>query len=143
MDGDCADGEQCLDGRCVERPGTDAGAGGADTGPGRDAGPAATLVSISIEPATAALLSVDGATPTQTFSVVGTLSDATTRAIAGPTFSIDPVSLGTLDVASGAFVANGLIGGSATVTATVPNPAGGELTATATVTVRLERTLVV
>jgi len=103
----------------------------------------ATLESIAIEPAIADLVSVDGSMPSQTFAVVATFSDASTRPLAGPTFSIDPVSLGVIDVASGEFAANGIIGGSATVTATVPNPAGGELMATATVNVRLERTLIV
>ncbi len=142
-DSECAADQVCIDGRCEARPPPTDG-GDIDSGPpGFDAGPTATLVSIAIEPATADLVSVDGSMPTQTFTVIATLSDGSTRPLAGPTYGIAPVSLGEIDVASGAFTANGIIGGSAVVTATVPNPAGGELTGTATVNVRLERTIIV
>ena len=139
---ECAAGEVCVDGRCRDEVVGDGGGGAMDgSPPGRDTGTPAALTSIEIEPATASLTSVDGAMVEQAFTVVGRFDDGSTRPVAGPTFSIDPVSLGVIDVASGRFVANGVIGGEATVTATVAGPAG-ELSATATVSVTLERTIV-
>ncbi|HJL18655.1 MAG TPA: hypothetical protein RMH99_23540 [Sandaracinaceae bacterium LLY-WYZ-13_1] len=137
---ECPDDHVCSDGECTPRADVDGGTD-RDGGSGRDAGPPAGLESIALDPATADLVSVDGSMPEQTFAVIGTFSDGTTRPLAGPSFTIDPVGVGTIDVASGRFVANGIIGGTATVTAAVPNPAGGELEATGTVSVRLERTL--
>lgn len=139
-DTDCDPGEVCVDGRCQDRPRTDGGDVDAGGGGGVDAGITATLEAIAIEPATADLVSVDGSMPEQTFTVTGTYSDGVARPVTGVSFSIDPLSLGNVDVASGTFVANGIIGGTATITATVTRPSG-DLTATATVTVRLERTI--
>ena len=140
---DCETDQICRDGRCVDRgPEMDGGSPGDGGGtPGRDAGPTPTLVSIAIEPATATLISSDGSMPEQIFGVVGTYSDGFSRALTGARFSIAPISLGTIDEANGRFVSNGFIGGVGTVTATVNGPAG-ELSATATVTVQLTRTLV-
>lgn len=140
-DTDCDPGQVCIDGRCEARMGGSDGGGMDGGGGGFDAGGStATLDSIAIEPASADLVSVDGSTPTQTFTVVGTYSDGSTRPITGPRFALDPVSVGEIDLAAGIFVANGIIGGAATVTATVTGPAG-DLVATAALTVRLERTL--
>ncbi|MBX3271033.1 MAG: PD40 domain-containing protein [Sandaracinaceae bacterium] len=143
-DAECDPGQVCVDGRCQARPATDAGEVGEPDGggPRPDAGPGVTLEEISIEPASADLVSVDGSTPARTFAVVGRYSDGMTRPVPGPTFSIEPRSLGEIDPASGMFVANGIIGGTATVSATAAGPAG-ELRATATVNVRLERTILV
>ncbi len=135
-DAECGAGRACVDGTCAPRSSTDGG----DT-PGMDGGPPITIASVRIEPASADLVSIDGSMPEQDFDVVAVLSDGTERPATAPAFTIDPVSLGAIDVASGTFLANGIIGGTATVTATVPN-AGGVLTATASVHVRIERTLV-
>lgn len=137
-DDECGTNRVCIDGTCAPRSESDAGREDARVDPGRDGGPPATLASIRIEPATAELTSVDGSTPEQDFDVVAVYSDGTERPATGPAFAIDPVSLGAIDAGSGTFVANGIIGGTATVTATVPS-AGGTLMATATVLMRIER----
>lgn len=131
---DCGPGLRCIDNRCAAPPDGDT-----TTPDGGTIPPGRTIVSIAIEPATAELVAVDGAMPTQMFAVVATYDDGTTGAAIGPSFAIDTVSLGDLDPASGLFAANGVIGGAATITATVTTPAG-DLTATASLTVRLERT---
>ena len=137
---DCPAGRVCVDGTCVSRPSVDSGPAPDTAPPPVDVGPPATVTSVILEPAEATLVSVDGSMPTQDFEVFAVLSDGTMRAATGPTFTIDPISLGEIDVASGLFTANGVIGGAAVVSVTVPGPAG-ELTATANLTVRLERTL--
>jgi hypothetical protein len=138
-DTDCSDGETCTDGRCAARERSD---GGARDG-GRDDGgtSAATLQSIRIEPATATLTATDGSMPTQAFTVLARYSDGSERAALAPGFEIAPLSIGTIDPGAGTFVANGIIGGTATVTASVAAPGGAVLAATATVTVRIERTV--
>ena len=138
---DCEADEACVDGVCRLRSVVDAGTG-VDSGTGTDAGPPVVLATIAVDPASADLVSIDGTMPTQAFSVIGTYSDGSTRVVLGPTFTVVPISLGEIDVASGLFTANGVIGGTATITARVPDPAGGAmLEATATVRVRLERTI--
>lgn len=115
-----------------------------DTGTRADAGDPRDrdVVSIVVEPPTAELVSIDGSMPEQTFTVVATLRDGTTRAAFAPLFELDSREIGDIDAAGGLFVANGIIGGTATVTASVLG-ASGTLAATATVTVRLERTVLV
>lgn len=134
---DCASGEDCRDGVCVPRP--DAGATEGDAGP--DAGPARELVSIAIEPPSSALTANIGGMPTEDFDVIGTYTDGTTAPVIGPTFTIDDASLGFLDPANGMFTANGVLGGATMVHASVSNPAGGELTADASLTVTLDATV--
>lgn len=132
---DCEADEICRDGMCDVDPEMDSG-----TTPGRDSGPGAPRAeSVRIEPAAATLVSVDGSTPTQDFEAIVTYTDGTERAAVGPIFEIDTVSIGLLDPASGLFTANGTIGGSAVVDVSVANPGGATLTATAAVTVELER----
>jgi hypothetical protein len=75
------------------------------------------------------------------FTVSATLTDGTIVPATGPRFSIDTLAVGMVDEASGLFVANGVIGGIAIVTAHVMG-ASGELTASATIDVSLERTIV-
>ncbi|MCB9594265.1 MAG: PD40 domain-containing protein [Sandaracinaceae bacterium] len=137
-DAECDTGEMCVDGAC--RPATPRMDGGG-TPPGVDSGgPGVTVASVRLEPASAGLVAVDGSRPTQTFMAIAVLSDGTEAAAIAPTFSLDSVSIGDIDPASGVFTANGFIGGSATVTVSVPN-GGAPLSATATVSVRLERTV--
>jgi hypothetical protein len=122
----------CIDGECRTS---------ADTGTGTDtAVPSRDIVSIEIAPTSASLVSIDGSMPEQAFTVSATLMDGSIVSAVGPRFSVDTLTVGTVDEASGLFVANGVIGGTATVTATVAG-ATGDLTATATVEVSLERTI--
>lgn len=137
-DSECDDG-RCIDGQCRPRPTVDGGGDAGEEPP--DAGPPITLSAIRIEPASAELVSVDGSRPEQEFDVVAVFSNGMERPATGPVFTIDPIGLGTLDPASGTFVASGIVGGAATITATVPNPAGGTLSATASLLVRVEQTV--
>jgi hypothetical protein len=131
---DCRGGQVCVDGRC--RAGSDAAGSGTDAAvPGLDA-PSPTAVALRIEPATATLEAVDGATPTQAFRALVVLSDGSERAAFAPLFAIDARTIGEIDEASGDFVANGVIGGTATVTATSMG-----LTATAAVRVTVRRSV--
>ncbi|MDQ3034865.1 MAG: hypothetical protein M3Y87_20815, partial [Myxococcota bacterium] len=137
---DCRSTETCLDGRCSPRVDGSLPPG-VDGGPGTDAGPPRMIESLRIEPATSELVSIDGARPMESFRAILVYSDGTEGAAIGPSFTIDTVSLGDLDEASGVFSANGTIGGSATISVSVPGPGGAPLAATATLVVRLERTL--
>lgn len=121
---------------------TDGGGIGVDGGPPFDSGPRAEITGVRIEPASALLESIDGSMPEQTFAAVAIYSDGTEGPARGPLFAIDVLAIGDIDPASGRFVANGLVGGAATVRVEVPSPAGGSpLSATATVEVTLRRTL--
>ncbi|MGE0789810.1 MAG: hypothetical protein AB7S26_29325 [Sandaracinaceae bacterium] len=135
-DGDCPTNQTCIDGMCESRDasGRDAGGGG-----GFDAGTARTIASVRIEPAVADLIATDGAMPTQQFMAVVTYSDGVEGSASGPSWAIDDVGIGLIDLASGLFTANGAIGGTRTVTVTVPN-GGSPLSATATVNVLLDLT---
>jgi hypothetical protein len=129
---DCPTGEMCVDGEC--RTEMDTGTGTDTTIPNRD------IVSIEIAPTSASLVSIDGSMPEQAFTVSATLMDGSIVTAVGPRFSVDTLTVGMVDEASGVFVANGVIGGTAVVTATVAG-ATGDLTASATVEVSLERTI--
>lgn len=129
---ECPAEQICIDNVCMERSTTDAAV---DTR-GIDVGETPTVVSLSVVPEMAEVTSVDGSMPEQDFDVEATYSDGSTGPVTGALFAIDPLSLGDIDAVSGTFVANGLIGGTATITATVDGMA-----ANATITVRLERTI--
>jgi len=135
---DCTPGDTCLDGECRARAtrdggGVDAFVSGVDSGPRRE------LVSLAIDPPSATLEVPLGTHPTQTFTVVGSYSDGTMGPVVAPELSVDDVSTGDIDPASGVFTANGAIGGVVTVTAIVP---GTEASAEATLTVTLAHELV-
>jgi hypothetical protein len=99
----------------------------------------ATIQELRVEPEMATLVAADGATPSQDFEVVAVLDDGTTKPFHAVEFEIDIESLGQLDPASGVFTANGIVGGTATVTAV---PADADLQpATATLNVTIERTV--
>jgi hypothetical protein len=143
---DCRRGEACVDFRCQaaeDASGRDSGPPpGFDAGPGIDS-PRRTLVAIRVEPPVSDLLAGDGLTPSESFRAIGVYSDGSEGPALGPLWSLDLRSIGELDVASGVFIANGLIGGTGTVTAAVPDPAGGpDFVGTAMLTVRLSRTLI-
>jgi hypothetical protein len=121
------------------------GSGGADptgaTGSGGLIFNTGNLISISISPPDAEILSTDGSKPTQAFTVTGMFDDGTSGTVGGVEFSSDPPLIGAIDSKSGIFTAHGTTGGKVTVTATA-NGGGGPLTATATVTVKLDRTVI-
>lgn len=104
-----------------------------------DASESIELVSIAIEPALAELLSVNGSMPEQQFAVVGTYSDGTTGSVPAPAFTIDVVSMGSIDPDSGQFRANGVIAGNATVSVEIPS-ATNISPATASLLVKIEKT---
>jgi hypothetical protein len=138
-DRDCRSDQVCVDRRCATR--SDAYVPALDGAiPARDTGAPRIVVGLRIEPASAELISTDGARSTQTFSAIVTYDDGLELPAYGPSFALDSTSTGDVDIASGIFTANGVIGGVATITATVP-VASGVLTATATVSVSLERTI--
>ncbi|MFK7989371.1 MAG: hypothetical protein AB8I08_25370 [Sandaracinaceae bacterium] len=138
-DSECEADERCVDSVCEPRAALDSGTPTMDAG-GRDSGPLApTLASVRLDPDTVDLVSTDGSMPTQTFAATAVLSDGSEIPAMAPTFSLDTVAIGVIDPANGLFEANGFIGGSATVSVSVPNGAGEPLTATAMLTVRLER----
>ncbi|MBK8172177.1 MAG: hypothetical protein IPK60_17790 [Sandaracinaceae bacterium] len=105
-----------------------------------DAQHASDVLSVVIDPMTATLTSVDGATPTQEFHAIGTRRDGTTTVLATGNWSIDTLALGNVHSALGTFSANGLIGGTATISFSDFGAGGVALNAVAQVTVALERT---
>lgn len=136
---DCSGDTVCVDRMCVSR----SDGGGDAEPPGTDSGTPVDreVVSIAIEPASASLTSTDGSMPEQIFTVAATLRDGSVRPAVAPRFELDSRATGDVDEGSGRYVANGVIGGTAEVTATVLGADGAELTATAMVEVRIERTV--
>lgn len=124
---ECGSGETCVDSHCVRR-----GDGGL-----HDAGPGPTdVLSVRIEPASATLLSIDGSMPTRILALIGVQRDGTELPLTGARWMAGTPGVGAIDGA-GLFTATGSAGGVVTVTAT--SPAG--LSAMATITVDLQRTV--
>jgi hypothetical protein len=101
------------------------------------------LVTIVVEPATVQLSSLNGAKPEQVFTIKGTYENGSTVDIPASTvdFSLDPLSIGGFTNES-TFQANGLIGGSVVVTATLPaSTTNAQLTAKASISVTLEKVI--
>lgn len=136
----CAADFACVDQACV--PKTIDGGVNADAAvtPPPDAGPR-TMIGVRVEPENARLVSADGAQPEQVFDVIALFDDGSTGATRQREMSLEPTSIGRLGAVNGRFVANGIIGGSATVRAQAPGPGGVMFEATATLTVVLERTI--
>ena len=133
----CPSGKVCVAQVC-ETP-KDAGAqgdGGSADG-GHDAGMQATLTTLTLEPATAMLTSVNGSKPTQPFAARMTFSDGTTQLASNAVFTNDQQPIGTVDAISGEFTASAQVGGTVTVTGLVMWGTQSRM-ATATVTVKLE-----
>ena len=103
-------GRVCTDGQCADVRDTGVINIDAHVPPGTDA-PFATVVSLRLDPASADIVSVNGSTPTQAFTVVAQLSDGTERAAMVPVFSFDAPGIATIDEASGLATATGIIGG--------------------------------
>ncbi len=140
---DCPMGRACVDGHCTALPSGSGSDGSTSTvdGSAPDAPETRRAVSLRIEPTSAELLARDGAMPTQRFTAVLVYDDGSEAPASGPRFTIDPLLLGHLDEASGLFTSNGLFGGTATVSVQVDVPGGETLSAEASLTVRVERTL--
>ncbi len=128
---DCAAGQECVDGHC--RAASDGGTADAGDPHAHD------VIPITLMPHTADLVSTEGSMPHQTYTVNATLRNGTHQTEPSALFQLDTRTIGDIDPGSGDFVANGVIGGTAMVTATLAEPSG-PLTATAMVHVSLERT---
>ncbi len=132
---ECHAGAICIDGHCMAP--RDAGAMDGAIG---DGGPRPDeVVSIRVEPATATLSSVDGASVSQTFTLIGVQRDGMEHPLTGATWNLDTIRVGTID-ARGVFTADGSAGGASVVTATIML-ASAPATATANVIVDVRRTI--
>lgn len=112
-----------------------------DLGVVRDAIPIRELTRVAVDPPAATLTVRDGVAATQAFSVVGTFNDGTSRPLANGTWSMPTALAATVDPNTGVVTAGGRAGALLELTVHVPGPGGDELTATAAVTVRVERAL--
>lgn len=130
---DCAAGESCLDSVCV--PPTDTNGLDASTDALRPDVMVSGLVSIAIMPADPTLVVSTGAA-TLDFAVVGTFSDGSTRELDPGFWTSGDAVLGAIDRTSGLYTASGVRAGSTSIDV----DAGG-MTATTTITIRIERTI--
>jgi hypothetical protein len=137
---DCQPGQSCRDGMCRTSTGRDGDTDFDAFMPGYDAGPIPVATSLRVEPASADLVSTDGAIVTQTFSAVVVYDTGLELPATGPLFEIDTRTMGELAPSTGVFTANGIVGGTATVTASVL-VGSTRLTGTAALSVRVERTV--
>ncbi len=135
---DCASGQSCRDGTCHSNRDGDTDLD--STVPGYDAGPIPMPVSIRIEPAMADITSIDGAMTTQSFAAFIVYDTGLELPAMGPLFEIDTRTLGDIAPSTGLFAANGIVGGTATVTASIL-VGTTRLMATAPLRVRVERTV--
>jgi hypothetical protein len=115
--------------------GTDAGngetGGGDDSGFDLEVGPGANVDSIAISPAMATITALNGATPSQAFTLKGHLADGSWIDLGGaPAWASTHPSVGTLS--GNTFTASGAVGGLVDVTATYKG-----MSATAKLTVKL------
>lgn len=109
-----------------------------DGGNGSDGVSVPQIVELRLEPPDATLVAADGATPTQDFALFGVREDGTEVSVPGGTFELAEDIIGQIDSGSGTFQANGIVGGTTTVSATANL---GLAPATATITVQVERTV--
>ena len=113
------------------RPVADAGKG-ADTGMLGMLGSQPTIQSLTVDPPTATIESLNGASVTQSFTVSAKYSNGTTSSVSqGLSWSATDIQAGAIDQ-TGLYTANGSVGGLVTITASV----GGQ-SATAQLTVKL------
>lgn len=136
---DCP-GEICLDGTC--QPLVDGGsridAPARDT-PGVDSRPT-MLTGLRLEPSMVELSAAPGEMPSADFVLMGLFEDGSEAELSGGLFELDSLAVGSVDAASGEFVASGVAGGVVTLRATAPGRVDGM--AEASITVRLSQTLV-
>ncbi len=133
-------GQLCIDGTC--RVPSDAGRLPTDGSIHVDVGPAAIPVRVTITPASATLTSTNGSRPTQAFTAQLTYDDGSMGPASVTDWSLDSRTVGDIDPAGGVFTANGVVGGTATVTVVATTTAHGTFTAMATPEVVLERTFI-
>jgi hypothetical protein len=131
---ECHGGLLCIDGHCHAQP--DMGPLAHDAAPPVDAH-VRNIVSLMVMPAMAMLTSTDGSQPTQTFTAQFVYDDGSMGPASGATWVIDSRAIGDVDTA-GNFTANGVVGGTATLTASAPGPHGA-LMATGTAHVQIVR----
>ena len=124
----------------MDRPASDLGLG-RDGSAVRDAIPIRALASIAVEPATATLTVHDGTPATQTFTVVGTFNDGTHSTLSTGVWSLPNSLAATVDPNSGVVTAGGAAGAQLTLSVQVPGSGGAVMMATATVDVRVQRTV--
>jgi hypothetical protein len=135
----CHGGMLCIDGTC--RTPSDSGPV-PDGSTGIDAHVVAPVpVSLAVVPASATLTSTDGSRPTQAFTAQLTYDDGSTGAATAVDWSLDARTIGDIDPAGGTFTANGVVGGTAMVSAVATIPGHGTLAATAMVEVVIVRTV--
>jgi len=116
------------------------GSGGDGGGSSDDAGPRLSLVSVTVSPASAEIVSQDGAPVTQAFTAEGHYSDGTTKPVTAR-FSLSRLELGSIRDTTGLFTANGFFGGTVTVRVTVRD-GNTDRVGEATLRVRLERLVI-
>lgn len=114
-----------------------------DLGVGRDAVAIREVVRLAVDPPTATLTVRDGAPATQAFAVVGTFNDGTSRPLVNGTWSMPTALAASVDANTGVVTAGGRAGAILQLTVRVPGPGGAEISATAAVTVRVERSVLV
>jgi hypothetical protein len=133
---DCEDGQSCVDRTC--RAPTDGGGldANADGGGGPPDAFFASLTGIHVEPPSASLTASDGAMPTVDFEVIGDYDDGHSAPLGAGFWIADAPVLGAIDRSTGVYTAAGIVAGTSTVTVD-----GAGFMATATVTVRIERTI--
>ncbi|MEZ4323649.1 MAG: hypothetical protein R3B40_00455 [Polyangiales bacterium] len=123
----------CSGGLCVTNPQVDSGP------PLEDLGPGVTLTGLEVSPDDPTLDIEVGATGSVQLTAVLRRSDGSTGS-ASPRYTASARVLGTLDEGTGAFTANGLSGGTVTITAS--QTVGGQtFTDSVTLTVNLTRTI--
>lgn len=133
---DCRAGSMCIDGLCVAgSDGSHLDGGGTDGRPDFD-GRIPVAVSIAIMPASPTITVIDGAVTTVDLEIVATYDDGSTRPITTGFWSADVPPLGAIDRDTGVYTASGAIAGTTTVEVDAIS-----MTATTTVTVRVERTV--
>ncbi len=135
----CRGGQLCIDRMC--RVPADTGPGSDSSIPGMDSHvPTPVPVSVAIDPPMATLTSTDGSRPTQTFAAILTYDDGSMGPATVTAWSLDARIVGDIDPADGSFTANGVVGGTATVTV-VATTSRGDFTATAALEVYVQRTV--
>ena len=102
-----------------------------------DAGAGLTILSLTLEPPTATLVSSNGSKPTQAFVARMMLSNGTSALADTTIFSADQEPIGTIDAVSGLFTASAQVGGLVKVKGEVTLN-GVKSSATADLTVRVE-----
>ena len=133
---DCTAPMMCIDNSC-RLPG-DAGPGGNMDGGGPRDAHVRNVTGIHVEPAGVTMLTaVDGAMPTQAFTVLADYDDGSSMAVTTGVWSADAPVIGAIDRTTGLYTAGGIVGGTSTITVSA-----SEQTATAMVHVAIARNII-